>query len=59
MPNLRGPRNANAAGRARAKAMKTAKNVDISVDKLQQFRFKGPNYQQLFQHRINETLEFV
>ena len=25
------------------------KNVDISVDKLQQFRMKGPNYQQLFQ----------
>ena len=25
------------------------KNVPISVDKVQQFRFKGPNYQQLFQ----------
>ena len=25
------------------------KNVSVSVDKLQQFRFKGPNYQQLFQ----------
>lgn len=33
------------------------KNVSVSVDKLQQFRFKGPNYQQLFQsHKLEGKL---